>query len=95
MLFYLKFIFVTDNIQLITFSSFFVHAFLCLTEKCNKLLRAKNCFVLLLNNKNNFSSNYSTITHNCNTQLRIRNVYLFYFYIYPPDSQESDGGANT
>ena len=21
--------------------------------------------------------------------------YLFYLYIYPPDSQESDGGANT
>ena len=21
--------------------------------------------------------------------------YLFYRYIYPPDSQESDGGANT
>ena len=22
-------------------------------------------------------------------------IYLFYLYIYPPDSQESDGGANT
>ena len=22
-------------------------------------------------------------------------LYLFYLYIYPPDSQESDGGANT
>ena len=22
-------------------------------------------------------------------------VYLFYLYIYPPDSQESDGGVNT
>ena len=21
--------------------------------------------------------------------------FLFYLYIYPPDSQESDGGANT
>ena len=24
-----------------------------------------------------------------------RVFYLFYFYIYPPDSQESDEGANT
>ena len=24
-----------------------------------------------------------------------RVFYLFYFYIYPPDSQESDGGTNT
>ena len=22
-------------------------------------------------------------------------LFLFYLYIYPPDSQESDGGANT
>ena len=22
-------------------------------------------------------------------------IYLFYLYIYPPDLQESDGGANT
>ena len=22
-------------------------------------------------------------------------IYLFYLYNYPPDSQESDGGANT
>ena len=22
-------------------------------------------------------------------------IYLFYLYIYPPDSQKSDGGVNT
>ena len=22
-------------------------------------------------------------------------IYSFYLYVYPPDSQESDGGANT
>ena len=30
-----------------------------------------------------------------NFQHHIYFCYLFYLYIYPPDSQESDGGANT
>ena len=37
------------------------------------------------------SKNRSNLKNNQNTFLKVRFFFLFYLYIYPPDSQESDG----
>ena len=40
------------------------------------------------------SNNHRNTSATLPKRLKFENLFLYYLYIYPPDLQESDGGAN-